>query len=266
MTRSYTVARERPRHVGTLGRRIPWLLTLATIAAQIGYPLTDGQTRTTLTIVTVVLFFCASATHAWAHRGAAWALGLVVMACGVGLVAEAAGVDSGFPFGSYDYADTLGWKVLSVPVVIPLAWAMMAYPALLVGRRLAGHRGWLVSTPLAALALATWDLFLDPQMVQAGHWRWDFPSPSVPGIDDIPLTNFAGWLLVALVLMALLNTVLPDRVADDRAPATLYLWTYVSSVMAHAVFFDNPSVALVGGIGMGVIALPYAWTLFQSRA
>jgi uncharacterized membrane protein len=265
MTRSYTVARERPRPVGALGRRVPWLLAIATVGAQIAYPLTDGQPRTTLTIVTVVLFFLASVTHAWGHRGFSWAAGLAAVACGVGLGAEAAGVTWGYPFGSYSYADTLGWKVLDVPVIIPLAWAMMAYPALLVGRRLAGHRGWLVSTPLAALALATWDLFLDPQMVDAGHWTWTYPTPSLFGIDGIPLTNFAGWLGVALALMVVLNTLLPERVADDAVPATLYLWTYASSVLAHAVFFGNPSVALVGGVGMGIVALPYAWTLFQSR-
>jgi uncharacterized membrane protein len=264
MTRSYTVARERPRRVGTLGRRLPWALGLATVGAQIAYPLTDGP-RTALTITTVVLFFLASVTHAATHRGLAWAAGFVVVACGAGLLAEALGVATGYPFGTYSYADTLGWQVADVPVVIPLAWAMMAYPALLVGRQLAGHRGHAVSIPVGALALASWDLFLDPQMVDAGHWRWADPTPSLPGIDDVPLTNFVGWLLVALLLMAVLDVLLPERPADDALPATLYLWTYVSCVLANAVFFDRPSVALAGGIGMGVVALPYAWSLFQSR-
>ena len=266
MTRSYTVARERSRRVGALGRRAPWVLGLATIAAQIAYPLTDGQPRTTLTIVTVALFFLASATHAWGHRGASWAAGLVGVAAGGGLLAEAVGVATGYPFGAYDYAGTLGWELVGVPVVVPLAWAMMAYPALLAGRRLAGRRGRLVSTPVAAVALASWDLFLDPQMVAAGHWRWDDPTPSLPGIDGIPLTNFAGWLVTALVVMAVLDALLPVRAADDALPATLYLWTYASSVLANAVFFDRPSVALVGGIGMGIVAVPYAWSLYQNRA
>ena len=48
------------------------------------------------------------------------------------------------------------------------------YPCLLAGRRLApGLRG----AALGAIGLAGWDLFLDPQMVAAGHWRWTQPSP-----------------------------------------------------------------------------------------
>ena len=53
-----------------------------------------------------------------------------------------------------------------VPLIVPLAWTMMAYPALLVGRR--------IGAPVlaGAAALASWDLFLDPQMVAAGHWHF----------------------------------------------------------------------------------------------
>ena len=42
----------------------------------------------------------------------------------------------------------------------------------------------------------------------------------------------------------------------DAVPITAYLWTYFSSVMAQAVFFGRPSVALTGGLLMGVIAIP----------
>ena len=65
-----------------------------------------------------------------------------------------------------------------------------------------GRRAFVVG---GAAALASWDLFLDPQMVDAGHWRWSDPSPALPGVPTVPLTNYAGWALVALVLMALLH-------------------------------------------------------------
>jgi len=112
---------------------------------------------------------------------------------------------------------------------------------------------------VAAGALASWDLFLDPQLVAAGHWRWDHPRP---GLNSIPLTNTVGWLLVATALMALLAR-LPRSTADDRVPSAVFLWTYASSVLANAVFFDRPGVALAGGIGMGLIALPYARSLLR---
>jgi putative membrane protein len=87
----------------------------------------------------------------------------------------------------------------------------------------------------------------------------------MPGAADVPLSNTLGWVLVAVVMLAVLQ-LLPHREADDRQPAALFLWTYASSVLAFAVFFGRPLVALSGGIGMGLVALPYARSLARSPA
>ena len=230
----------------------------ATVALQIAYPLVSGYDRGVLTVVTVVSYFLASTTHALIHRGATWTATLVLVTAGTGLVAEAVGTATGLPFGHYTYAGSLGPKVFAVPVVIPLAWSMMAYPSLLVGQRLG--RGFLASTVIGGTALASWDLFLDPQMVEAGHWRWTSVRYSLPGAPHIPVSNYLGWLAVAVVMVGLLQ-LLPRRLTDDRQPAGLYLWTYGSSVLANLVFFGRPLTALVGGIGMGTVAIPYARAL-----
>jgi carotene biosynthesis associated membrane protein len=238
---------------------------VAAVLCQMVFPFTDGGTPT-LTIVAVLLFAAASLASAWAVGGPASALVLLVVAGGGGLLAEAVGVHTGFPFGSYAYTGTLGPQLVGVPVVVPVAWVMMSYPALLVGRRLAGACS--AAVLVGAWALASWDVFLDPQMVDAGHWRWAHPDPGLPGVDGVPLTNFAGWLLVSLLLVGALGAAL-DRVAPgrhhpagsgpcDRLPGALYLWTYASSVLAHTAFFGRPPVALVGGLLMGLVAVPYA--------
>ena len=234
------------------------LLAAATVLLQIAYPLVSGRPRDVLTIVTVVAFFLATTSHALVHRGARWTAGYVLVTTVVGLLAESLGTRTGVPFGTYEYADTLGWKLLSVPVVIPLAWAMFAYPCLLVGQRLARTR--LGAAAVGGWALASWDLFLDPQMVEAGHWTWSGVEASLPGSPGIPVSNYLGWVLVGVLMLGLLQ-LLPRRAADDRVPAALFLWTYASSVLAFAVFFGRPLVALVGGIGMGLVAIPYARAL-----
>jgi uncharacterized membrane protein len=243
-----------PSPTGALGR-LPLALAGATVLLQIGYPLTSGHARDVLTIVTVVVFFLASSSHALLHRGARWAAVFVLVTAGTGLVAESVGTATGLPFGHYTYADSLGAKAFGVPVVIPLAWSMMAYPALLVGQRLSRSR------PMAALvggwALASWDLFLDPQMVAAGHWRWTGVRHALPGAPHVPVSNYLGWLAVALLMLSVLQH-LPRTPADDRQPAALYLWTFASSVLANAVFFGRPGTAVVGGVGMGVVAVPFA--------
>jgi uncharacterized membrane protein len=239
-------------------RRAPVVLAAATVLLQIAYPLTSGAARDRLTVATVVLFFLASTSHALVHRGPGWTGGFVLVTAGTGLVAESVGTATGVPFGQYSYADSLGAQLLGVPLVIPLAWAMMGYPCLLVGQRLASTR--LGAAAVGAWALASWDLFLDPQMVEAGHWSWTDVQASLPGAPGIPISNYLGWLLVATLMMGLLQ-LLPRVRADDRVPAALFLWTYASSVLAFAVFFSRPAVAVLGGVGMGLVAVPYALAL-----
>lgn len=253
-------ARTYVTYLARLPRRhlVPWALGAGAVAVQIAFPLTGGGTPA-LTVVSVALFACASVSHALLTRGPGAAVGLVVVAGGGGLVIEAVGLATGLPFGEYRYTDALGPSLLGVPVVVPAAWTMMSYPALVVGRRLAAARGRgrSATTVLGAWALAGWDVFLDPQMVDAGNWYWLDPTPALPGVPGIPVSNFVGWLLVALVMVATLDRVLPAHPAgDDRLPLTLWLWTFLSSTMAAAVFFGRPSVALVGGVLMGLVGVP----------
>jgi uncharacterized membrane protein len=222
---------------------VPALLATATVLLQVAYPLVHGTARDRLAVATVLCFFAASTAHALQQRGPRWTARFVAVTVGGGLAVEVVGVATGFPFGSYAYGGRLGPTLLGVPVVVPLAWAMFAYPAHAAGLRL-GHRvlatGW---------ALASWDLFLDPQMVHEGYWTWDDTSP---GINGVPLTNHLAWLVVALVMAALL----PPRDADDRVPLALLGWTWAASVLANLAFFDRPAVALAGGLALGLVAVP----------
>ncbi|MGC9667311.1 carotenoid biosynthesis protein [Planosporangium sp. 12N6] len=249
-----------------------WAGLAALVVAEIGYPLVDGATRARLTVLTVLLGFAVSVAHAAASRGRRTAVALVAVTAGGGLTVEALGVATGVPFGTYSYGDALGFTLFGVPLVIPLAWTWMAWPAWLAAGRLVAPVP--LRVPLAGLALATWDLFLDPQMVAEGYWRWRDPRPALPGVPGIPLTNYLGWLLVAVILMALLAAVLAllAAAAGTRRPGVdapmyvLYLWTYASGVLAHAVFLDLPASAAWGALGMGSVAVPLAVALWRGRS
>ncbi|KRE29937.1 hypothetical protein ASG82_25715 [Mycobacterium sp. Soil538] len=233
-------------------------MVASAIAVQILYPLMPEAWRTEVTVLSVAIFFLASLADTGRVHGLRGALTLAVVAGGGGLVAESVGVATGWPFGHYSYTGTLGPELVGVPVIVPMAWVMMAWPALVVGRTLV-RRGPAV-VAVAAYALTAWDVFLDPQMVAAGHWTWLDPHPTLPLIPDIPLSNYAGWLLVSLVMMTALHLLLPpSRASTPSWPAAaLYLWVYFSSAMAHAVFFGLPGSALTGGVLMGVVAVPFA--------
>lgn len=256
-----TIAVER-RHAAPVAwgprlQTLAWACALAAVVVQMAFPFTDGGTLL-LTAASVLLLSAAAMLHAVVVGGVRTAAGLLLVAGGGGLVAEAVGVRTGVPFGDYAYAGTLGPEALGVPALVPLAWVMMAWPALVVARLVAGRWGRLAVVPVGAWALTAWDVFLDPQMVDLGHWTWAHPTPALPGVSGIPLTNFAGWLVVSLLIVAALDRLVPATRPAAALPVTVYLWTYGSSVMAHALFFGRPPVALVGAVLMGLVGVPLA--------
>lgn len=270
MTDTLTVTREPPR---TSGRRRPVGVLAAvaaavTVALNIAYPLAGNTGRDRLSVLTVLVFSLASVSGAWAFAGRRAAVTVFLVAAGTGLVAEVVGVSTGIPFGEYSYTDSLGARLAGVPLVVPLAWVMMTWPAWVVGTALAARlsvrRPRVLAWLAAAWALASWDLFLDPQMVAAGHWAWTTGrgvAAPLPGVPGIPVSNYLGWLGVSLLVTGALALarVSGSTVGRVPGPATaLYLWTWVGGVVANAAFFDRPAVAVVGGVGMGLVGVPFA--------
>lgn len=232
----------------------------ALVLAQIGYPLTAGTARAALTVSTVLLGCALSVSHALLAHGPRAAAALIGTATLGGFAVEAAGVATGFPFGHYDYSGELGPKLLGVPLVIPLAWTWMAWPAWLAATRACRRPATRVA--VAGLGLAAWDVFLDPQMVAEGYWRWQDPAPALPGVPGVPIGNYLGWLGFALLLMTALAGAGGRAVTTPLPPDTpmiaLWVWTYASSVLAHAVFLGLPGSACWGAALMGAAVLPLA--------
>ena len=249
-------------------------VALATINVllQIGYPLTVGSTRHVLTIASVVVFFAASFAHCVSTRSWRCGVALVAVCVGGGLAAEAIGWRTGWPFGNYRYGATLGPKLLGVPMVVPLAWAMMGWPALLAGRRVGSrsHRSstadgvspdrpeWKVRVSTAvvgSLVLSSWDLFLDPQMVGDGHWRW-LPTRG-PWLNGIPLANTAGWFVVGVLMVLVLDRAVPRNPTTPGADTLMWVvlgWVWFSNIVGNLVFFGRLWVAFAGGVASTLVA------------
>lgn len=237
-----------------------WALLGALVLAEIAYPLV--RDRAVLVVATVLLGCAVSVAHAVTSRGLRAGAALVAVTAGGGLLVELLGVHTGVPFGRYAYGSALGPRLSGVPLVIPLAWTWMAWPAWLAAGVLT--RRATARIALAGLGLAAWDLFLDPQLVAEGYWHWTDPHPALPGVPAVPLTNYLGWLVVATLMMAGLARG-ASREAADAPMLALYLWTYGSAVLAHAVFLHLPASALWGGLVMGAVAIPLAVKLCSGR-
>ena len=202
-------------------------------------------------LLTVGLGFGVRVAHAFATKGLRAAAVLIAVTTGGGLAVEAVGVATGFPFGAYAYGALLGPKVLGVPLVIPLAWTWMAWPAWLAAGQLARRTPARVA--LAGLGLAAWDLFLDPQMVDRGVLAWTAPGfrrPARRRRRSGGATTSAGSpsrysMMAAFAAAAGPRGTWSDR-RDDAPMLALYLWTYLSSVLAHAVFLGPARLGAVG--------------------
>lgn len=216
----------------------PLALAVFLVLTAIAYPLTDGAARDLVTWTLVLLGAAVSGTHAWLGRGARVGGGLLALVAGTSVGFEALGLATGVPYGRYEYSDALGPTLLGVPFLVPLAWLMMAWPSWVLADRLTRPRA--ARIVVAAAIFAGWDVVLDPQLVQAGYWTWSHPSPGLPGIPTVPLTNLAGWLLAGAVLMTLLDLLVSRLSAagspaiGDAAPLLALGWMTLGGALAQA--------------------------------
>ena len=236
--------------------RIAAVAGVVTVAGMIATPLLPqgGRARRVLSSVVVVGSFAtttANAVRRWGGRRA----GAAAAATAIGTTAvERVGTATGFPFGRYDYTAALRPQVAHVPAIVPLAWFAVGLPARETAHAALGTR----STParrivLGSAALTAWDLFLDPQMVGEGYWTW-----ARRGIyRGIPLTNYLGWFVTGLGVMALLEVALPPADDPRQADGLLvgeYAFMGVMETIGFARYFRDPVVATIGGLGMLPIA------------
>ena len=252
------------------------------VAGMIATPLFEqgGDERRMLALVVVsALFVTALSAAARDHglRSVVAALAIVV----VTFLMEIVGSKTGFPFGEYRYTGALTPQLFGVPIVVAFAWAgitLTVHEALrdVRIRRMRIGRGSVDSgwqrnvgrVALMACAITAWDAFLDPQMVGEGYWQW---QPASPAYRGIPLVNYLGWLLTAIITSAIAVAVCERRKnhatfgdTNDRASELLritYATLAVLSTIGFAVFFDDMVVAVVGGVAMGI----FVWLSYASR-
>ena len=152
-----------------------------------------------------LLAFTFALQHGSQNLGWKRTLLLLFLTFAISLLFECVGVATGKIYGGYYYTDKLGYKFLGlVPLIIPVAWFMMTYPSYVIATRVvpAFKSTWLWRLAVAgvgALVMTAWDLVMDPVMVAADHWVWEIDG----AYFGIPLQNFLGWFLTALIILLL---------------------------------------------------------------
>jgi putative membrane protein len=181
--RHYNPRRKRRGGITPKARNFLYASVLFTILLQISYPLIEGESLRIVTIATIYVGAFAMVLHGHLSYGFKYSSRYLPAAFLFGLGVEALGLHTGWPFGSYEYDESLGAALFGVPLVVPFAWVMMIHPALTAARRVSTSWVWLYGGAI----MAAWDLFLDPLLVSAGRWTWEVPGAHVPFTPDIPL-------------------------------------------------------------------------------
>ncbi|MEA1650214.1 carotenoid biosynthesis protein [Nitrospirillum sp. BR 11164] len=176
---------------------------------------------------------------------------------------EETGVRTGLVYGRYHYGDLLGAKLGHVPVLIPLAWFMMIYPAwvvalaLLRGLDLRRPAGIAALALTAALVMTGWDMVMDPSMAAAGNWVWEDGGPYF----GVPLRNYAGWVLTTFLVYLAYHAAAGDRgdvYRFDGVFAALPAVVYTLFSLEYLVPGRFPALAAVAVFAMvmpGMLAL-----------
>ena len=101
--------------------------------------------------------------------------------------AEVIGVQTGFIFGKYQYGDTLGLKLLDVPLIIGFNWVLIILGAVSIAKSI--DKNIYITSTLTAVLAVIFDLMLEPIAIELDYWNWTD--------GGIPLRNYYAWFAIA---------------------------------------------------------------------
>jgi carotene biosynthesis associated membrane protein len=184
----------------------------------------------------------------WRSLGPALVFFFLIWGSMVGGMSELAGTQTGWPFGAYSYTQWLGPKLLDhVPYFIPLSWFAMSIVSLDLAARLTHSR--VTRVVVASVFMVLWDVALDPAMSRAFPF-WVYPEGGF--FFGMPASNWAGWFLVSLVIMAGYEWI----GGGLRRPSTWAPTVYVLNGLFPALLSFLYGLHVAGVIGLLAIAMP----------
>jgi len=107
-----------------------------------------------------------------------------------GMMVEAIGVQHNFLFGSYYYGDNLGFKILEVPLLIGVNWAILVFITGVIASHLSNNI--IAKIVIGATLMVGLDFFLEAVAPTFDFWYFTDGHP--------PLRNYITWFLVAAFL------------------------------------------------------------------
>ena len=111
----------------------------------------------------------------------------------VAFVVELIGVKTGVIFGSYQYGQSLGIKLMETPLIIGLNWLMLVYITSSIAGKLVQQP--FVQITIAALLMVGYDFVIEHVAPCLDMWYWHN--------DLIPVKNYLAWFILAFIFHVL---------------------------------------------------------------
>tara|TARA_B110000444_G_C18851574_1_gene606161 strand:- start:12030 stop:12653 length:624 start_codon:yes stop_codon:yes gene_type:complete len=105
----------------------------------------------------------------------------------LGFISEVLGVNFGFFFGSYDYGENLGFKIVGVPFMIGINWVTLTVVTADFTKKITNHRWKRVL--LGAVFMTILDALMEVSAPRFDFWQFEG--------DIVPIQNYIAWFCIA---------------------------------------------------------------------
>lgn len=102
----------------------------------------------------------------------------------LGFIIEVIGVKTGLVFGKYTYGDGLGFKLLDVPLIISINWAMLIFAGIRIVSVIFANK--ITSLVVACILVTLIDLLIEQVASKLDFWQFE---GGLPGLH-----NYLGWI------------------------------------------------------------------------
>jgi len=179
-----------------LSLHYPWALTIVILLHAVGFVGWHSEWTSLFSILTPLHLLISFGLLVHFTDGSASMKMRLIGVYLLGLVIELLGVHTGLPFGEYVYLEGLGSKILDVPWMIGVNWAILA---LATGHWVHGYlpeyNRWQRASVAAGLMVLV-DLLIEPVAPQLDLWEF----ASGPG-----WMNSVGWFVTSFLMQLLLE-------------------------------------------------------------
>jgi uncharacterized membrane protein len=146
--------------------------------------------------------------------------GALCLVAVLGFFVEVLGVKTELIFGSYNYGQSLGYKWLSVPLLIGINWSMLLYCT----SQLSKFKNTFVNAFFGAALMVGLDFFIEQNASKFDFWYWKS--------NIIPIQNYIAWFVVAFLLNLLVQKHLAQK--PNLTAKALYV---IQLVFFSALYF-----------------------------